>query len=158
MSRRATACAAALALAGGLSPLRAGAHEILQEVQRGRAVALRAFFPDGEPLAHVQAEVYSPADPRIPHWKGRTDRNGWLAFVPDIAGTWRVHVVDTTGHGLDTQVEVAIPEIPAGAGAGRGAPSSGVAGVAFALRPAVGVALIAAVFGALYLYRRRRSP
>ncbi len=151
------ACAAAFALAGGLAPLRAGAHEILHEVQRGRAVALRAFFPDGEPLAYVQAEVYSPADPKIPHWKGRTDRNGWLAFVPDVAGKWRVRVVDATGHWLDTGVEVtALRAALAGAGAGGGAQSSGLASVAFVLRPVVGVALIAAIFGALYLVRRRR--
>jgi len=149
------ACAAALALAGGWAPLRAGAHEILHEVQRGRAVALRAFFPDGKALAYVQAEVYSPADPKIPHWKGRTDRNGWLAFVPDVAGTWRVRVVDATGHGLDTEVEVTLPQGGAGAGAAGGSPS-GIASVAFAVRPVVGAALIAAIFGALYLYRRRR--
>jgi len=155
VSRPAAAWAAALALAGGLAPFRAGAHEIKHEVQRGRAIALRAFFPDGEALAYVQAEVYSPADPRIPHWKGRTDRNGWLAFVPDVAGRWRVRVVDATGHGLDTEVEVTVPGSPAAAGGG-GSPSSGIAAVAFVLRPVAGVALVAAIFGALYLYRRRR--
>jgi nickel transport protein len=152
----ATACAAALVLAGGVAPLRAGAHEIMYEVQRGRAVALRAFFPDGEALAYVPAEVYSPADPRIPHWKGRTDRNGWLAFVPDVAGKWRVRLVDNTGHGLDTEVEVALPAgLPAAPGGGA---PSGIASAAFVLRPLIGVTLIAAIFGALYLYRRRRSP
>lgn len=154
MRGAATGFAAALVLAGGLAPLRAGAHEIMHEVQRGRAVALRAFFPDGEALAYASAEVYSPADPRIPHWKGRTDRNGWLAFVPDVAGKWRVRVVDTTGHGLDTEVEVALP---AGLAAAPGAAPSGMASAAFVLRPLVGVTLIAAIFGALYLHRRRRS-
>jgi len=156
VSRRATACATALALALGMAPRRAGAHEILHEVERGRAVALRAYFTDGEPLAYAQAEVYSPADPKSPHWKGRTDRNGWLAFVPDVAGTWRVRVVDATGHGLDTGVEVTLPAGPAAPPAG-GAPSGGIATIGFVLRPVVGVAVIAAVFGALYLYRRRRS-
>ncbi len=154
----AAACATALALAVGLAPLRAGAHEILHEVQWGRAVALRAYFADGEPLGQAQAEVYSPADTKIPHWKGQTDRNGWVAFVPDVAGTWRVRVVDATGHGLDTKVDVAAPAglaAPAAPPDG-GAPSGGIATVGFVLRPLVGVALIAAIFGALYLYRRRR--
>jgi len=159
VSRRATACAAALTLAVGLAPHSARAHEILHEVERGRAVALRAYFTDGEPLAYAQAEVYSPADPKSPHWKGRTDRNGWLAFVPDVAGTWRVRVVDATGHGIDTGVEVALPAGLAGPAAppDGGARSGGIATIGFVLRPVVGVALIAAVFGALYLYRRRRS-
>lgn len=150
--RRAAACAAALALAGAV-PLRAAGHEVLHQVERGRAVALRAFFADGKALAYAQAEVFSPADPRIPHWKGRTDRNGWLAFVPDAGGTWRVRVADSNGHGLEAEVEV--DALPA-AGAGGG-PSSGLSGAAFVLRPAVGVALVAAIFGALYLWRRGRA-
>jgi nickel transport protein len=158
VSRRATACATALALAVALAPLRAVAHEILHEVQRDRAVALRTYFSDGEPLANAQAEVYSPADPKVPHWKGRTDRNGWLAFVPDVVGSWRVRVVDATGHGLDTKVEVAAPAGLTGPAAPPvgGAPDGGIATIGFVLRPVLGVVLIAAIFGALHLYRRRR--
>jgi nickel transport protein len=127
------------------------AHEVLHEVKRDRAVAVRAWFPDGESLAYVQAEVFSPADPAIPHWKGRTDRNGWLAFVPDVPGPWRVRIVDSTGHGLDATVDVPAP------GAAAGAIPSGVASAAFVLRPLLGVALIAAIFGFLYLRGRRRA-
>ena len=140
----------ALALVGSAAP--AFAHEVLHEVQRGRAVAVHAWFPDGESLAYVQAEVFSPADGKIPYWKGRTDRNGWLAFVPDVPGSWRVRIVDATGHGLDTLVDVA-PGAPAGNGGGQGAST-----LAFALRPVAGVALIAAIFGFLYLRGRRKIP
>ena len=130
-------------------------HEVLHEVQRGRAVAVRARFSDGEALAHAQAEVFSPADRGAPHWKGRTDRNGWLAFVPDVPGGWRVRIVDSTGHGLDTTIEVASPVAVEAAG---GSNPSGIASLAFVLRPAVGVVLIAAIFGLLYLRGRRRAP
>ena len=141
-----------LAFLGFAAP--AVAHEVLHEVQRGRAVAVHAWFPDGESLAYVQAEVFSPADEKIPYWKGRTDRNGWLAFVPDVPGKWHVRIVDSTGHGLDTTVDVAPP------GAGDGASGGGIPGVAslaFVLRPVVGVALIAAIFAFLY-FRGRRRP
>jgi nickel transport protein len=143
----------ALALLGVTTP--AAAHEVLHEVQRGRAVAVHAWFPDGESLAYVQAEVFSPADGKVPHWKGRTDRNGWLAFVPDVPGRWRVRIVDSTGHGLDTEVEVA-SLAPEGAGAPPGAGASGLASLDLVLRPVVGVALIAALFGFLYLRGKRR--
>ena len=143
----------ALALLGSALP--AAAHEVLHEVHRGRAVAVRAWFPDGESLAYVQAEIFSPADPKIPYWKGRTDRNGWLAFVPDVPGNWRVRIVDSTGHGLDTLVEVGAPGLPA-ENPGPSPPGSGA--VAVALRPVAGVALIAAIFGFLYLRGRRRAP
>jgi nickel transport protein len=143
----------ALALAAAAAP--AAAHEVLHEVQRGRAVAVRAWFPDGESLAYVPAEVFSPAGEKIPHWKGRTDRNGWLAFVPDVPGKWRVRIVDGTGHGLDTLVEVAAP---GGVEAASGSTVSRASSLAFVLRPVLGVALIAAIFGLLYLRGRRRAP
>jgi nickel transport protein len=140
-----------LALLGAAAP--ASAHEVLHEVERGRAVAVRAWFPGGESLAHVEAEVYSPADPAIPHWKGRTDRNGWLAFVPDRSGQWRVRILDSTGHGLDTLVAVPGPGAPA---PGPETPSPGPGQTAVVLRPVIGIALVAAIFGFLYLLGRRR--
>ncbi len=127
------------------------AHEVLHEVERGRAIAVRVHYADGEGLAYVEAEVFSPKDARIPHWKGRTDRNGFVSFVPDAPGTWRVRVVDSTGHGLDATVDV-----PAGGEAvapDRGASASPLA---VQLRPLLGVAAIALVFGLLVLLGRRR--
>lgn len=132
----------------------AAAHEVLHEVQRGRALAVRASYADGEPLAYCQAEVFSPADPRVPWQKGRTDRRGFVAFVPDVAGAWRVRVADTTGHGLVVDVAVDAAALAGAAPAGQGgAPAS----VAFALRPVLGVAIIAAFFGFLW-WRSRRRP
>ena len=131
------------------------AHEVLHEVRWGKAAAVRAWFPDGESLAYAEAEVFSPRDAGIPYWKGRTDRNGWLAFVPDVPGAWRVRIVDSTGHGLDTTVDV-----PASPGADAAAPAAGPSPsstLAFALRPVVGVAVIVAIFGGLFLLRRMRS-
>jgi nickel transport protein len=131
------------------------AHEVLHEVRWGRAVAVHAWFPDGESLAYVQAEVFSPKDPAIPHWKGRTDRNGWLAFVPDVPGAWRVRIVDSTGHGLDTTVNV-----PENLAADARAPGEGAAtssSLAFVLRPVVGVVLISAIFAGLLLLKRKRA-
>jgi nickel transport protein len=132
------------------------AHETLHEVARGKAIAVKASFVDGEVLAYTAYEVYSPADPKIPHQKGRTDRGGWLAFVPDAPGKWRVKVIDETGHGLDLLVDA---EAPGGAAAAvarppaAGAPSS----AAFVLRPLLGLAAIGAVFAALYFTYRRKG-
>jgi nickel transport protein len=132
-----------------LAPGAARGHEVLHEVEWNRAVAVRAYFANGEVLAYAQYDVYSPADPRIPHQRGRTDRDGWLAFVPSTPGDWRVKVVDGTGHGLD----VVVPARPAPAGASRAVRPAST--VAFVLRPLVALAAIACVFGALFaLYRR----
>lgn len=129
------------------------AHETLHEVRRGTAIAVKAFHADGEVLAYTAYEVYSPVDPKIPHQKGRTDRGGWVAFVPDAPGRWRVKVLEDTGHGLDVLVEAGAP----GEQAGQVASAGGLPTAAFVLRPLIGLAVIGAVFAALYLSRRRKD-
>ena len=140
-----------------LLPCAAFPHEVLHSLERGKAIAVKVYFADGEVMAYTQAEVFSPADPEIPWQKGRTDRAGWVAFVPDQPGTWRVRVADQAGHGLDLPVEVApsTGEEPGGsASQDQVAPS-----IAFVLRPLLGALFIALVFLVLVLtYRRRRSP
>jgi nickel transport protein len=146
---RALAALVVVAAIAAAAPSAARAHEVLHEVEPGRAVAVRAYFADGEALAYAAYEVYSPADPNLPHQKGRTDRNGWLAFVPDVAGKWRVKVVDASGHGLDLQVDAA---------PGAAATAAPRSTAALLLRPLAGLAVIAAVFGALVAAYRRRGP
>jgi nickel transport protein len=150
-SRRSTLPALATATALALAASPALAHETLHEIQRGRAIAVRAYESDGDVLADIPFEIYSPADPKIPYLTGRTDRGGWLAFVPDLAGTWRVKVIEETGHGLDLQVDASL----AGAGPATGTAPASTA--AFVLRPLVGLAAIGAVFAALYLAYRRKG-
>lgn len=134
-----------------LAPGLAHAHEVLHVVERGKAIAVKTYFVDGEVLAYTEYQVFSPADPKIPHQKGRTDRAGYLAFVPDTPGKWRVKVTDATGHGLDLEVDASdSPQAESGA--------SPVASWAFVARPLVGVAAVAAIFAVLVaLYRRKGS-
>jgi nickel transport protein len=151
-----TTGAAALVAALLAAPTTARAHEVLHEVERGRAIAMKAYFADGEPLAYASYEVFSPADPKIPYQKGRTDRSGYLAFVPDAPGKWRLKVIDGTGHGLDLGVDVESPSAPEPGALGGGAAASAPSGIAFVLRPLVGLVVIGAVFAALVaLYRRK---
>ncbi|HEY3446523.1 MAG TPA: hypothetical protein VGK67_09160 [Myxococcales bacterium] len=141
---------AATALLAWLVPALALGHEVLPTVEQGRAWAMKIRYADGEALAYVPFEVYSPADPKIPYLKGRTDRSGYLAFVPDVPGPWRVKVIDDTGHGLDTTIEVG------SAAAAAGPPAAATSDAGFALRPLVGAAAIGVVFAALFfLYRRK---
>ena len=133
----------------------ARAHEVLHAVERGKAVAIKAYFADGEALAYTEYQVFSPADSKIPHQKGRTDRAGYLAFVPDTPGRWHVRMVDATGHGLELDVAA---EAPGQAPARPAAASAGPATWAFVLRPLVGVVLIAAIFAVLIVLYRRKGP
>lgn len=126
----------------------AAAHEVGHEVMRGKAIAVRAFFGDGEALAYTEYEVYSPRDPKIPHQKGRTDRAGHLSFVPDAPGKWRVRVLEKGGHGLDIEIDSASAASPA-------AGLSAVSRLDLWLRPIIGLAVIAAFFGILYWRSRK---
>ena len=140
--------AALLAL---LSPLAAAGHEVLHQIERGRAVAVKAYFSDGEVLADTEYEIYSPSDPGTPTQKGRTDRSGWLSFVPDAPGKWRVRIIDHSGHGLDLEVDAGP------AAAGPPVPDRPTSTTGFVLRPLVGLAVIAAVFTLLVARQRRRG-
>ena len=133
--------------------LPAAAHEVAAEVARDGAIAVRARGHGGEGLAGAEVEVFSPADPATPSWKGRTDRRGWVAFVPDAPGRWRVRIVDATGHGIVTDVEVPAPGAAVAPPASAPAPSA----LPTLVRPLAGVALVAAIFGFLYLRGRKTS-
>jgi nickel transport protein len=131
----------------------AQAHEILHAVERGKAVAVKAYFADGEVLAYREYQVFSPADARIPYQKGRSDRSGVIAFMPDVPGAWRVVVSDDTGHGLDVKVDV-----PATGAAQPEGKNAAISSWAFALRPFIGAAAIAMIFAVLlFAYRRKGS-
>jgi nickel transport protein len=147
------ACLAVLVLLACSSA--AQAHEVLHTVERGKAVAVKVYFADGEVAAYREVQVFSPADARIPYQKGRTDRSGYVAFMPDTPGAWRVVLVDDTGHGLDVKVDVAAPG--AAPADGKSAPAS-VSSWAFALRPIIGATAIALIFAALFFGLRRKAP
>ncbi len=141
-----------IALLASAVPSGAVAHEVLHEVVHDRAVAVRVYEPGGHAFADAEFEVFSPAGGSAPYLRGRTDRGGWLAFVPDEPGAWRVRVSDASGHGLATAIDVPAAGAPA-PGAG---PAAGPA--SFTLRPLLGAAVIAAIFTALVVAARRRRP
>jgi nickel transport protein len=129
----------------------ARAHEVLHTIERGKAVALKAYLADGEALAYTEYQVFAPFDAKVPYQKGRTDRAGYLAFVPDPPGKWRVVIADATGHGLDLVVDTGPSQASVN-------PNPQISSWAFALRPLLGVLLIAIVFVVLVLiYRRKKS-
>lgn len=130
----------------------AWAHEVQHTIERGRAVAVRAVYADGEPLAYAEYQVFSPTDPKLPHQKGRTDRAGYVAFVPDVSGGWRVRIADATGHGIDVVVETG--DTPRA----EVAVATGARAWASALKPVVGGLAILAIFAILVVVYRRKQP
>ena len=85
----------------------ADAHSINYQVEQ-KGMAVRAFYADKDAAAYSQYELYGPGD-KDPHQTGRTDRNGYVGFVPDRPGTWKLQVwgESTHGfHGVTTEIKV----------------------------------------------------
>jgi len=85
----------------------ARAHSINYQVEQ-KGMAVRAFYSEKDVAAYSQYELYGPGD-KNPHQIGRTDKNGYIGFVPDRPGVWKLQVwgESTHGfHGVTTDIKV----------------------------------------------------
>jgi len=74
-------------------------HSINYHVEQ-KGIAVRAFYSAKEPSSYSQYEIYGPGDREdLPHQTGRTEKNGFLSFVPDRAGTWKIKLWGESSHG-----------------------------------------------------------
>jgi nickel transport protein len=83
------------------------AHSINYSVEQ-RGMAVRAYYSEKDGAAYSQYELYGPGD-KEPHQTGRTDRHGYLAFVPDRPGAWKLQVWGESSHGfhgVTTEIKV----------------------------------------------------
>ena len=76
----------------------AEAHSVHYQVVN-RGISVRVFYSADDPASYSQYEIFGPAD-KIPHQKGRTDKNGIVSFLPDRQGKWLVKVYGESEHGL----------------------------------------------------------
>lgn len=60
-------------------------------------VTVKAFFTRTSPLAGANVIIYAPGQER-PYQNGRTDSEGYFAFVPGATGNWTITVDDERGH------------------------------------------------------------
>ena len=73
-------------------------HTVNYEVQQ-KGMAVRIFYTAQDPASYSEYEVYGPGD-SLPHQTGRTDKNGFVAFVPERAGLWKLKVLGESAHGF----------------------------------------------------------
>lgn len=88
---------------------RADAHSIHYRVEN-RGISVRAFYSKDDPLCYSSYEIFGPQD-TLPYQKGRTDRSGFVSFLPDRKGKWIIKVCDESEHGMHAaQIEVNVDE------------------------------------------------
>lgn len=85
----------------------AEAHSVEYQVEN-RGISARFFFLPNDPASYSSYEIFGPGD-EAPYQKGRTDRNGVVAFLPDRPGKWRIKMIAESehgGHGARVEVDV----------------------------------------------------
>lgn len=127
----------------------AEAHEIHYQVEN-KGISARIFYSADEPASYSEYEIFGPGD-KIPHQKGRTDKNGFVSFLPDRAGIWIIKVYGESDHGYHgAQIEVKVDE-------GMFMESFKKPLVATYTKVIVGIGLMGWIFGVVALFKRNRE-
>jgi nickel transport protein len=127
-------------------------HSINYHIEQ-KGIAVRAFYSAKDPSSYSQYEIYGPGDREdLPHQTGRTDKNGFLSFVPDRAGTWKIKLWGESGHGYHG--------FPAGVKVDKelNLESFSKPLVAAHTKLITGLSLIFGIFGVYALWRSRKKP
>lgn len=74
------------------------AHTIHYEVQPN-GISVKIFYTESDPASYSEYEIYGPGDSE-PYQIGRTNRAGFLSFLPDRPGTWKIKVLGESSHGF----------------------------------------------------------
>lgn len=123
-------------------------HTINYDVQQ-KGIAVRIFYSADDPASYSQYEVYGPGDSE-PHQTGRTDKNGFVAFVPDRPDIWKIKVLGESSHGFHgVTIEVKVDEA-------LNLKSFSKPLVAIYTKLIIGVSLIFGIFGLYSLIRSRK--
>ncbi len=123
----------------------AEAHSIHYQVEN-KGISARIFYSADDPASYSGYKIFGPGD-TIPHKKGRTDKNGFVSFLPDREGIWTIKARGESAHGLHAvQIEVKVNE-------GMFMESFKKPLVATHTKIIVGIGLMGWVFGAVALYR-----
>jgi nickel transport protein len=74
------------------------AHGInFETVRHAPAVVVRAYFTRTSPVADAAVMINAPGE-QVTYQYGRTDKDGYFAFIPNKPGSWIFSVDDETGH------------------------------------------------------------
>jgi len=85
------------------------AHAVHYRVEN-KGISVQVFYAEDDPASYSSYEIFGPGD-TIPHQKGRTDKNGFVSFLPDRKGQWIIKVSGESEHGMHgAQIEVDVDD------------------------------------------------
>jgi nickel transport protein len=82
-----------------LATCAAHAHSVQYHVEQKPLTVVRVFFEPDDPASDSAYQVFAPGED-VAYQKGRTDRNGFISFIPDRGGVWRVKLDGESQHGM----------------------------------------------------------
>ncbi|MBF0317817.1 MAG: hypothetical protein HQL04_06540 [Nitrospirae bacterium] len=86
------------------------AHAVSYDVAQNKVITVRVLYTASDPVNYAEYELHGPGD-TLPYQVGRTDNNGFVTFLPDRAGIWRIKVKGESSHGLHgATVEVMVDD------------------------------------------------
>ncbi|KJU83217.1 conserved hypothetical protein, membrane [Candidatus Magnetobacterium bavaricum] len=86
------------------------AHAVSYDVAQKKLISVQVLYTASDPVNYAEYELHGPGD-TLPHQVGRTDKNGFVTFLPDRTGIWRIRVKGESSHGLHgATVEVRVDD------------------------------------------------
>ncbi len=110
------------------------------------ALAIRAVYSDGSPMADCEVLVFAGDAPDTPQLSGATDAQGRFAFIPENGVLWTLVVNDGLGHAARHTFDLAA----------RPQRSGSLIRTHRGLGTLAGIGIIFGLFGVYALFRRGR--
>jgi hypothetical protein len=111
LTARVVVAAIALSLlgAGTLS-----AHGVTWDYSAKESCGLRFSYDDDTAMKFSEVKVFGPDDPEKLSQVGRTNEEGYFAFVPSVDGKWVVTSDDNNGHLAKAELDIKTQAPPSG--------------------------------------------
>ena len=85
------------------------AHSIQFDITKDApVVSINAYYSRTSPVANAGINIYAPGE-KQPYQRGRTDKQGYFAFLPSSEGDWIFEIDDQHGH--RDKVTISIDEV-----------------------------------------------
>ena len=82
------------------------AHGVDWILSSKKTFGVEFTYDDETPMAYAEIKIFGPNDPAKLSQTGRTDKNGFFAFIPDAEGQWLMTADDGAGHLAKAELSV----------------------------------------------------